>query len=401
MFQLLEIVKRLWWVEDILLRPWFLKISIFLLAIFILGIPQYFVNEIKIEQVSRLPIQQEVQARRAYTEYADNLILAAKNRVKQGGDYSVKNYFADLKLVDLKLKELKAEYINDFRITAELQNLSRQSKTKFNELEITNMARDYRESLIDLRTNREATEKKLKALSIADISLLLWGIYISLLLPALFWMAVDCYKLHEESSWEKENRFLFPSPVRFLLMWLLYPFTFGIILCKWLKNNKQRYLAEAELRRTKQNLFGSLSEVELQRLKDFRKNNLSLSVWRQQLRQLGLKPQHCFAAALAVTVFLSVLPSISKAETKVKNLLPETAWEQVVDQGQHLARMRISDDEQSQNNAGQQDKADIFVEFFNLKIFFVEKLIEIQKSLLMLKEVYFHIDHVPLFGYSV
>jgi hypothetical protein len=394
--KILQEVKCSWWVEDMLLRPWFLRFVLVIASLFILGVPQCSFNEIKKEQASRLPIQQEMQARKSYAEYAESLVSNAESRIKKGGDYNIKDYFADLKLLDLKMKELKANYIGDFGIISKLQDLSRLSKTKFNDTEIEVISKDYKQCLMDLRGNREEIERELKAFGISGFLLGLWSIYVILLLPALFWMIVDCYKLYEDSGWEKEERFLFPSPGRFLLMWLLYPFTFGVILWKWLKNNKQRYLAEAELRRTKKNLFGSLTEEELKRLKEFGEKNLSLSIWRQQLKTLGLRPRHCLVTALVATLIISLLPGISRAEKKNDNV--GVALEQIVKN--HAARSDIADDSQIQlYNGGLQDDVAVVgknsFEPQEISVFIKEC-----ENILRLQEVSRRIFHVPLFGYS-
>ena len=89
-------------------------------------------------------------------------------------------------------------------------------------------------------------------------------------------------------------------------------------------------------------LVSQLAPVAVEKIKKFAKSNLSLAHWKRQLGDLGLKPQHSFAAALLVTlVFVLVIRPAETGAKSVKALaLTSIALEQT-ETCNNLARMSI------------------------------------------------------------
>ena len=366
---------------------------------FILGLPQACHQMIKedLARNSNISFEERMHREKILDAYFSEKLNQAKEKDQAVG-YTAVDYFADLKDIHTKEKEVGGQ-ISPWRINRELQEIGRKNlKTKKDWAALEKAREDYKEFIDPAREPREKARAEM--ITLGPIGILKWfaKLYLAILPWAFFWLLVVVYQIYDEERWEKKRQFLFPNPWRFVLLLVFYPVFFVWNIWKFVKKESEHFVARAELQRTKRNLFGSLSEKDLQRLKNFRENNLGLSVWRQQLKTLGLKPRHGLAAAMAATLMISFVPNLAQAEARAKNFLPETAWEQVVHQGQHLARMSIANNNQGQNYAGQQNGADIFVEFFNLKIFFIEKMIGIQKTMLRMKEFCRHIDHVPIYS---
>ena len=402
MSKFVEVVKRSWWVEDVMLRPWFLKLILLIILTFVLGLPQacYKMFREDMARNSNISFEERMKREKILDVYFSEKLNQAKEKDQKIGGYTAIDYFADLKDIHIKEKEVGGQ-VNPWRINGELQEISRKNlKTKKDWAALEKAREDYKE-FID--PARESSEKaRAEMITLGPIGILKWfaKLYLVILPWAFFWLLVVAYQIYDDERWKKEKEFIFPNPWRFVLLLIFYPVFFIWNIWVTMKKESINFVARAEILRTKINLFGSLSEEELQRLKNFRENNLSLSVWRQQLKALGLKPRHGLAAAMAATLLISFIPNLAQAETKAKtkSFLPETAWEQVVDQGQHLARMSISSDNQSQNNAGQQDVGFLIFEPFNLQVVLSCSFNKIQKKLLRLKEFCRHIDHVPIFS---
>lgn len=379
-------------------RPWFMKLCLLFLFIFFTGLPQscWQLHKESDSKVPNLPREEFFKKQQILHKYMKEKVIKAKEKNFRGEVYTVTDYFSDLKDFSRKGKEVGVDGLGTVSGVLELQQISRESlKTKKDYAAMEKAREDYREFVDPARIPREKARDEVKTLGWRGV--LKWFLFVYFrFMPFAFMLFV---------IWASENKdkekSMFPRPLRFSLMLIFYPLVIGYIFIQWVKKKERHYLVEAEYRRTKQNLFTYLSNEEIQRIKEFRENALSLRSWRNQLVEAGLTPQHGLALALITTLLISFMPNLAQAETKAKNYLPETVWEKVADQGQHLARMGIADDDQNQNNAGQQDNADIFIEFFNFEVFFIEKLIEVQKNLLRLKEFCRHIDHVPLFDYSV
>ncbi|HOW60612.1 MAG TPA: hypothetical protein P5548_01165 [Candidatus Moranbacteria bacterium] len=381
----------------IIRKPWFMKLGLLFLFIFFTGLPQscwqlHKENEAKVPDIPR---EELFKRQQILHKYMEEKVTKAKEKKSRGEVYTVTDYFSDLKDFSRKGKEMGIDGLGTVSGVSELNQISRDSlKTKKDYVALEKAREDYKEFIDPARIPREKAQDELKALGWRGV--LKWFLFVYFrFMPFAFMLFV---------IWASENKdkekSMFPRPLRFLLMLISYPAVIGYIFIQWVKKKERHYLVEAEYRRTKQNLFTYLSNEEIQKIKEFRENALSLRSWRNQLAEAGLTPRHGLALALIATLLISFIPNLVQAETKAKakNFLPETAWEQIADQGQHLARMSISSDNQSQKNVGQQDVNSLIVETFNLQVVLSCSINKIQKNLLRLKEFCRQIDHVPIFS---
>lgn len=180
------------------------------------------------------------------------------------------------------------------------------------------------------------------------------------------------------------TRLVISKPFTFGLRCILYPLVIGYRIVRWLKTGGREIYAEAKIRQMSKNplhlahqrdksysidevrrryrcehlsieefiqvalpcptLVSQLAPVAVEKIKKFAKSNLSLAHWKRQLGDLGLKPQHSFAAALLVTlVFVLVIRPAETGAKSVKALaLTSIALEQT-ETCNNLARMCVDD----------------------------------------------------------
>jgi hypothetical protein len=157
--------------------------------------------------------------------------------------------------------------------------------------------------------------------------------YLPVFLLYLIWMRENKDNEHGRS---------FPNPLHFLWRIVAHPYYLSRVFWKWFVTRGREFVYEAELRRTKENLFVYLTEREERRIKNFAKNGLPIQVWRDLLTLRGLRPVHSLAAALAVTLIFTLLPRPVEAKSKpMKQFDPVSVSWQVF--SYHLPRMAIDD----------------------------------------------------------
>jgi hypothetical protein len=223
-------------------------------------------------------------------------------------------------------------------------------------------------------------------------------LYVKMMPFAFLLFVIWLYEFYcRYGRWEKKQETPFPDPLRFLLVLLGYPLVFAFFTWKSMEEKGRNIVAQAELRRTKRDLFGALSREELSWLKEFKENNLSLSVWKKHLASLNLKPRHCLVAAIIATLVISLLPAVSQAEVGVsaKDCFHQIVWMQ----GGSI-HIGIGHDGQD-HSTSQQDNMVALVEDFNLDTVLPASTHKIQKVFLRLEKLCREIYHVPLCGYSV
>jgi|GEM_PF-4537485 len=179
--------------------------------------------------------------------------------------------------------------------------------------------------------------------------------------------------------WERRK---FPSPLYFLLMVGFYPITIPIIL-------NRRWSAEAEIRRRSDNLFRSLSEEEIERIKKFSLGLLSSAGFREQLKG---DPKHSYLLALVATLVIAVIPATKVLAGGPKILLGFSGMALVQTLADdHLARDKISDDKGGLST----DCSKIFWEpIFHDPLLFCARWFS-EKSFFRLRRIVFEISHVP------
>ncbi len=389
----------------LIFRPWFIKLCLLVLFPLYMGWYQAAWQMIESEGKHENSIEQ-LQLAQQQRIYCRSLVDLAKNKVATGGVYSSLDYFADLKAAHAEKTRIGLKLPGSDSTFLLLHDLSksRLMSLKGEELRIemskTEEARKDYEGLIDpAEPARQEVFVKIRALGWTGT--LVWLLFLYLkIMP--FAGALFLVWLFENQ--EQKREFLFPDPIRFMLSLIIYPITIGRVFGKWLVCKEREYRAEAELRRTKENLFVYLSADEVQRIKEFGKSSLSIFSWQKCLVNSGLEPRHSLSAALAVTMLLSLVPVLAQAEEiqeKEGGCLSEIIWAQSMEPGQHLARMSLEDDGQSQlNGNGQQDKLLVLGELFDIRPVFAG-FYKVQEIGLYIKKFCRQIEHVPIFGYSV
>jgi len=397
MSKFVEVVKRSWWVEDVMLRPWFMKFVLLVVLTFILSWPQacYKMFREDMARNSKISFEERIEREKILDAYFSEKLNQAKEKDQRVG-YTAVDYFADLKDIRTKEKEVGGQ-VSPWRINGELQQIGRKNlKTKKDWAALEKAREEYKEFIDPAREPREKARAEMITLGPIGIVKWLVKLYLVILPWAFFWLLVVAYQIYDDDRWEKKRQFLFPNPWRFVLLLIFYPVFFIWNIWVTMKKESINFVARAEIRRTKINLFGSLSKEELQRLKNFRENNLSLSVWRQQLKALGLKPRHGLAAAMAATLLISFIPNLAQAGTKaVKNSFDQrVVLEQVVQN--HTARADI-DNGQSGYHYDNADQV-MLVEDDDRAPRFVYHIFHLHVIILRFKEICRQIDHVPIYS---
>lgn len=381
-------------------RPWFMKICLLALFFIYMGGHQFIWQTHKsMNYVNRQDYSaDQLQLNQIYSNYLESTLDLAKKKVAAGDVYTPADYFTDMKLAYQKKIEIGLKLPGpDFFIFPQLneltknylKNLSRK-KLKAEMIKAEGYAEDYKEFIDPGRVPREKTFNELKSLGWQKIFIWLLFVYLKVM-PFAFIL----FLIWATEIWEDE-KLHFPKPFRFLLLLIFYPIIIVWVLIKNLKREARDYLAEAEYRRTKQNLFSCLSEQEIQKIKDFKASTLSISIWWKQLTDLGLKPKHCLASALIVTLLINFFPILSQAEKKGRNAcLSEITSGQT---NQHLARMSIDNDHGNSGWDDWPDKPPICFEMNDLSPIIIIWILQIRKKYFRFKKVCRQIDHVPLYS---
>lgn len=387
-------------------RPWFKKLCLLILMFLFVGWPQscwQFHKERKqaeeVEKSQRqkmLPLE-ELNRERAMEKYVEAKILSVKQKIAQGGTYSATDYYNDLKEKDIKIKELGIGDKTSYHLYPALWDICQKNlKTKKDYDAMEAAKENYKESIDPGGKARKKAFTDLKTLGWIGILTWLFFLYLKIM-PFAFGL----FLIWANENQEKQQ-FLFPSPLRFLLMLICYPLVVGYVFIKWMKKKEYEYLAEAEYRRTKQNLFTYLTPEEIKRIKKFSESTLSLRSWREQLIASGLSPQHGLAIALVATLLISFIPNSVQAESKikVKNCLSGIASKQII--WQYSSRNCIDNAHLQKMNNGQswQDGA-AKIETNNFKPNLIVHWFKWREVIWRKQKVYNKINHIPIFGYSV
>lgn len=322
------------------LRPGMIKFMLLLIFLFNIvgwtGIMAIYNSFPPLHEKREFSPDEEFRRQASLRLYARSLVEAAVERKACGKIYSPYDYFNDLKLIRLKKQELRVE-INETFETNPLFNLVYESlKRGYTDKDIEKAREAYKDFIDPARESREEVRVHLKAMGWGILNWF-WLLYLKTL-PLVFVLFLLWVK--EEQGYYK--KFLLPKPLGFSLLLIFYPAVIGYYIFRALRDDGRRMYVETELRRTK-NLFSHISEEEQEKIEAFTKGYLSLSEWRRQLCELGLKPRHSFAAALLVTlVFVFVIRPAEAGAKQAKDFAGNFALEEIA-KSQNLARMSIDD----------------------------------------------------------
>lgn len=172
----------------------------------------------------------------------------------------------------------------------------------------------------------QSAESLVKKNELKNILPWLWKMYLKNFWLAFVFLLLEC----------GASRRGFRNPCTFVLLLAVYPATIGFIFYRWFRLLGRSYIAEAELRRSKEKLFSLLSEDEIVQIRKFAEGSTSLRSWRE-----GFAVRHAFVPALAVTIIISVIPQSLHAEI-VSGDIADGSAVQIM---QHLPRMDIESDD--------------------------------------------------------
>lgn len=377
----------------IIRKAWFLKLCLLVLFVFFTGLPQSCWQLNKEENVKEKPTE-TIAERIAISKFISEKINNAKMKISSGEKYTSTEYFQDLKEINMQVKASGKRDYTPYYMINELFDLSWQSlKTKADSVALEIARKDYQNYIDPSGENRKESQAIFNSITWKIALTWLILIYFKIMPFAFAWLFSWLFERSEE-----EGKFFWPKPFRFLLMLVLYPIILPIFFIKFWRIKGREYLAETELRRTKDDLFGRLSEDELKKIKLFSQSKLTFSAWQQQIYALGLKPKHAFATAMAVALLLTFIPALTQAETKTKeNFQHKIYLQQVIDQ--HAARISIENDQQDQQiNHDWQDKLPAWSEEDDSIPVLTAWFLKIREKVFRFKNVYRQIDHVPIFS---
>lgn len=385
-----------------ILKPWFLKLCLLFFLVFFIGLPQscWQLHKESTAKVPKISKEEFFERQIVLDKYMEEKVINAKKNNSHGKVYTATDYFNDLKDFSRKVKELGLDGLGAIPSVSELQQISRESlKTTADFAALEVAKKDYQEFIDPGGKSSKKAQAEFNSLinSLGWKNVLTWLVlmYFKIMFFAFCYFSILIF----ENNKEKRQR-LFPNPIRFLLLLMIYPAVIGYLIYKWLQKKERHYLAEAEYRRTKQNLFTYLSPEEIQKIKKFRESTLSLRSWREQLAASGLKPQHSLALALVVTLLVSFIPSLTQAETKKEGSCQhKVCLQQVVDQ--YAARISIEDDQPAHGfNHDWQDRMPATFEENDFNPIVTIWYLKILEKVFQLENVCRQIDHIPLYGYS-
>ncbi len=227
-------------------------------------------------------------------------LQAARQKIKQGEDYTITDYFEDYTDIQLFADSTGANVPIMEGIT-QLQQLSELYLRKTPDR--TDAITAAQEKFSDRtdpgwRERQKASQESWKQFSfwawLGENLLLqyLRNFFIALIL-LLCWIYDD-----------NKKRLQLLSPLSFIVCLLLYPITIGYVW--WMKTRD--FLNEVEVRSRRVKLFGLLSKEEraiVERLK-----GLTLREVRLELNAMGMRRKHCYVVALLAVIIIELLPNI-------------------------------------------------------------------------------------------
>lgn len=123
-----------------------------------------------------------------------------------------------------------------------------------------------------------------------------------------FLLALILFVLWLMESGDGRFNFRFRNPLAFAFLLAIYPIVLAYVFVVWARVKGRTLMAEAELRRTKQNMFSFLSEDEMGQVWKIVNGGVPLKLWRAVLAERGLPLRHGIAIAIVATIALSLVP---------------------------------------------------------------------------------------------
>jgi len=258
---------------------------------------------------ANMPIQERLMHQHEFNTLIEELVKQAEAKYSRGQVYSPTDYFGDIQKIDaIKHAADNGVPLNEGLIFRLRELAMKSLKHGYTEEDMYRASNEYKDFRSGAAEGREKTKSKLREMGFLGVLLWLIIFYLKNLPLALILYLV----------WIREENggFKFPRPLRFLLALVLYPIIISRTVWCWLRKEGRELYAEAELRRTKKQLFTYLSDEELTRVKGFANSSLSFSHWKMQLAKSGLKPRHGLALALVVTFVFLMMPRPKEVEAK-------------------------------------------------------------------------------------
>lgn len=343
---------------------------------------------------SSMTVEDRSKRERELYFFAEEKLNRAKRMISEGQVYSPYHYFADLKSISDEENRLEVKLVNIGNPVFSLERLLYESLINglFTDEDIEKAKQPFKYYLDGGgKKGEEAinnTRQHIQQLGWMGVFYWLFLLYLKSL-PLAFVL----YLIWIKESQKEEVKFKFPRPFRFCLMLSIYPAILAKVIYQWFRVTNRRIWSEAELRRTKQNLFTFLSDDEVRRIKSFAQSTADLSHWRQQLNLQGLKPCHGLAIALLVTFVFVLLPKTGEANAKAKKVqdFSNVAIEQL---SQHLPRMSIDNDNSlsTDNEYGK----DLMTEWHNFCFLPLVRFLTIVEIVFTKQEFFQKIDHIPV-----
>jgi len=230
-----------------------------------------------------------------------------------GKKYCPNKYFDDLYRIGSCRKSLKGiiRYpLGENELVCLLD--SNCDKGFFTSDDVSRAAQVYKERIDPQREPREKLKKEMAKEGFWPKTFkALFHFYLNNLPLAFFLFAFWYY--------EKNGNFKTNNPFSFIISVIFYPIILLKMIYFYEEEHSRYYLAEAELRRTKDKMFSYLSKNEIEDIKRFAKNRgITLSDWKQYLSDQGLKPQGFLISSLIVTLLFTAMPKFSCSQEKIK-----------------------------------------------------------------------------------
>ncbi|MCX6762968.1 MAG: hypothetical protein NT093_04290 [Candidatus Moranbacteria bacterium] len=239
----------------------------------------------------------------------EEMIQGVESRKTRGESFSPADYFGSMKRLDLKEKELRLKNHSSYYLISKYWTIINENfLPNWDKDDLNRAVNDYKEFVDPGREPRDRFRADVFRLGFRGVVLWFFLLYLKTM-PVAFVLFLVWIK-------EEQGKLSVPRPINFLLLLIIYPVVLIKRLWHKMKQSGREIYVEAELRRTKKQLFTYLSDEELTRVKSFARSNLSFSHWKMQLAKTGLRPRHGLVLALVVTFVFLMLPRPSKAEAR-------------------------------------------------------------------------------------
>ncbi len=371
-----------------LAKPWFIKVILLLLFFYNSGIISYLKDfEAPVSKCKKLSLREESKL----NNFAKEKLERAK-KLRSEKRYTKEVYYQDIRDILLKYKE-KLDFVSGVEIQPIVDvyyrndfsgvNLAYQMQWSFETTRARQMYPEVDEAILSSATPivfdgvggkiiKWLPQQYKLNFPLAFILLIIWAF---------------------ESRSSKNESLNSRNPIAFSLLLIFYPITFIYVLVSWMIIKRREWFAEAELRRTKKNMFSFLSKDEMGQIRRFARSGTSLEVWKKQLKANGLTLNHSFTAALTVTVILSATPNKCSAE---KNNFLGKFDVQIM---QQLPRMCIDEDDSSGKDTSITVFQDALYEFVEYSFIPIVNRLKIIKNLFfkwILEKTIYHIPKMAI-----